>query len=157
MQCITSSSTSNQIFHFTRRNTPRRVTSWRGPSPRHCARATPLLSKKCYSGGEPLVTLCSIWPARDLNLRPSTPETNPLPLDQLAGFSKLFLLAQWNKSHNHMQADSRKNIVCLKCALIYDFWSDLIQQEVWGSCTKLWFMEAIFRNLLICFVGTNFT
>ena len=45
-------------------------------------------------------------------------------------YCKLFLLAQWNKSHDHMQADSKKNIVCLKCALIYDFWSDLIQQEV---------------------------
>ena len=26
---------SNQIFHYTRCNTPERVTSWRGPSPRH--------------------------------------------------------------------------------------------------------------------------
>ena len=28
-----------------------------------------LFSKKCRSGGEPLATLCPIWPARDLNLR----------------------------------------------------------------------------------------
>ena len=35
---------SNQIFHYTRCNTPKRVTSWRGPSPPHCARATQLLS-----------------------------------------------------------------------------------------------------------------
>ena len=34
----------NQIFHYTRCNTPKRVTSWRGPSPRHCPRATQLLS-----------------------------------------------------------------------------------------------------------------
>ena len=29
-------------------------------------------------------TLCPIWPAWDLNLRPPAPETNALPLDQLA-------------------------------------------------------------------------
>ena len=34
----------------------------------------------------PLATLYSIWPALDLNLRPSAPETNALPLEQLAGF-----------------------------------------------------------------------
>ena len=51
---------SNQIFHYTRWITPKRVTSWRGPSPRHCARATQFLSKKCRSGGEPLATLCLI-------------------------------------------------------------------------------------------------
>ena len=49
-----------KIFHYTRCITPKRVTSWRGPSPRHCARATQLLSKKCRSGGEPLATLCPI-------------------------------------------------------------------------------------------------
>ena len=57
--------------------------SLRGPFPRRCARAAQLLSKKSRSGGEPLATLCPIWPARDLNLRPPTPETNALPLDQL--------------------------------------------------------------------------
>ena len=51
---------SNQIFHYTRCNTPKRVTSWRGPSPRHCARATQLHSKKCRNDGEPLATLCPI-------------------------------------------------------------------------------------------------
>ena len=55
---------SNQIFHYTRCNTPKRVTSWQGPSPHHCARATELLSKKCLSGGEPLATLCPIWSGR---------------------------------------------------------------------------------------------
>ena len=30
-----------------------------------------------------LATLCPIWPARDLNLRPSAPEKNALPLDQV--------------------------------------------------------------------------
>ena len=77
-----------QIFHYTRCNTPKRVTSWRGPSPRHCHRATQLLSEKCRSGGEPLATLCPIWPARDLNLIPPALETNALPLDQLAGIKK---------------------------------------------------------------------
>ena len=82
----------NQIFHYTRCNTPRRVTSWRGPSPCHCARATQLLSKKCRNGGEPLATLCPIWPARDLNLRPPAPETNALPLDQLCNC----IFQMWN-------------------------------------------------------------
>ena len=50
---------SNQIFHHTRCITPKRVTSWRGPFPRHCASATQLLSK-CRSGGEPLAKLCPI-------------------------------------------------------------------------------------------------
>ena len=57
---------------------PKRVASLRGPSPRHCARATQLLSKKFRSGGEPLAKLCLIWPARDLNLRPPAPEANAL-------------------------------------------------------------------------------
>ena len=56
----------------------------RGPSPRHCARATQLRSKKCRSGGKSLVTLSDL-PVRDLKLGPPTPETNALPLDQLAG------------------------------------------------------------------------
>ena len=64
---------------------PKRVTSWQDPSPRHCARATHLLPKKCHSGNEPLATLCPIRSARDLNFRPPAPETNALPLDQLAG------------------------------------------------------------------------
>ena len=34
---------SNQIFYYTRCNTPKRVTSLRGPSPRHFPRATQLL------------------------------------------------------------------------------------------------------------------
>ena len=46
--------------HYTRCNTPKRVTSWRVLSPRQCARATELLSKKCCSGGEPMATLCPI-------------------------------------------------------------------------------------------------
>ena len=59
-----------------------------GPFPRHCTRETQLLTKKCHSGGEPLATLCSIWPARDLNLIPSARETNALPFDQLTGGKK---------------------------------------------------------------------
>ena len=55
---------SNQIFHYTRWIMPKRVTSLRGPSSRHCARTTQLLSKKCRSGGESLAT------PSDLNLRP---------------------------------------------------------------------------------------
>ena len=58
----------NQIFHGTTCITPKRVTNLRGPSPRHCAQATQLLSKKYCSGREQLRTLCPIWPAWDLNL-----------------------------------------------------------------------------------------
>ena len=36
----------DQEFHYTCCITPKRVTTLRGPSPRHCARATQLLSKK---------------------------------------------------------------------------------------------------------------
>ena len=34
------------FFYYTRCISPKRGMSWRGPSPRHCARATQLLSKK---------------------------------------------------------------------------------------------------------------
>ena len=41
-------------------NTPKSVTSLRVASPRHCAWATQLLSKKIRNIGEPLATLCWI-------------------------------------------------------------------------------------------------
>ena len=50
----------NQIFHYTRCITPKRVTNLRGPSLRHCARATQLLSKKCLNGGEPLAAVSDL-------------------------------------------------------------------------------------------------
>ena len=62
----------------------KRVKSLQGPSPRHSALATQLLSEKYRSGGEPLAKLCPIWLPQDLNLRPPALETNALPLDQLA-------------------------------------------------------------------------
>ena len=62
--------------------------SQHGSSPRHCARVTQLLSKKYRSGGETLAALCPIRPARDLNLGPPAPETNAIPLNQLAGFKR---------------------------------------------------------------------
>ena len=65
--------------------TPKRVTSLSFPSPpHHCAWVKQLRSKKCCSGGEPLATLSSIRPVRDLNFTPPAPGTNALPLDQLA-------------------------------------------------------------------------
>ena len=73
---------SNQSFHCSSCITPKCVTSLRGRTPRHCPRATQLLSKKCRRGDEPVATLSSIWPAWDLSLRPPAPETNALPLDQ---------------------------------------------------------------------------
>ena len=52
---------------------------------RHCASATQLILKKyTCSGGEPLTSLCPIWPVRNLNLRPPAPKTNALSLDQQA-------------------------------------------------------------------------
>ena len=74
-----------QIIHYTRCTTPKCVTSWRDPSPRHCARATQLLSIKCRNGGEPLATLCPIWLIWGLNLRLPAPEMNASWLYQLAG------------------------------------------------------------------------
>ena len=71
-----------QIFHYTHCITPKHVKSLRVPSPRHCAWATQLRLKKCRSCGETLATLCPIWRARDLHLRPPAPDTNALPLDQ---------------------------------------------------------------------------
>ena len=50
-----------------------------------CLQATQLLSNNCRSGGEPLATLCSIWSAWDLNLRPTDLETYVLSLGQLVG------------------------------------------------------------------------
>ena len=73
---------TNQIFHLTRCNTPKCVTSRRGPSTRDCAPTTQLLSK-CRSGGELLATLCQIGQAGDLNLRPPAPKTAALLLNHL--------------------------------------------------------------------------
>ena len=50
----------NQIFHYTRCIMPKRLTSLRGPSQRHCARATQLHSKKRCRGGETSATMCPI-------------------------------------------------------------------------------------------------
>ena len=51
---ILSIAKSNEIFHYTRCITPKRVTSWRIPSSFHCAWATQFLSKKLSGGGESL-------------------------------------------------------------------------------------------------------
>ena len=47
-------------FNHTRCITSKRGMSLRSPSPRHCARATQLLSKKNRGSGETLATLSSI-------------------------------------------------------------------------------------------------
>ena len=53
---------------------PKSVTSLLGTSPRHSAGQRGFDdSKKCCNGGEPLATLCRIWLARDLKLRPPAP------------------------------------------------------------------------------------
>ena len=73
---------SNKIFSFTRCTMQKRITSWRNPSPRHCARAIQILSTKCCSGGELLATVSDLTDPR--NLRPTVPENIALPLHQLA-------------------------------------------------------------------------
>ena len=101
--CLVHFCYKNQIFHYTRCNTPKSVTSLRGPSPNHCDQATQLLSKKCCSGGKPLATLCPIWSTQNLNPRPPAPETNALPLDQLYNFNhyKCFELGVSNVAYQY--------------------------------------------------------
>ena len=72
----------NQIFHYTCCFTQKRVTRVRGISPRQCTLA--LLSKECPRGCELLAALCAIRQVRNFNLKQTVPETNALPLDQLA-------------------------------------------------------------------------
>ena len=64
----------NQIFRYTRCNTPKRVTSFAGPIFASLHPGNTASFKKCRSDGEPLVTLCTIWPARD--------RTSDLPLQR---------------------------------------------------------------------------
>ena len=51
----------NLNLNYTRCITPKRVTSLRGPFPRHCARATQLLLNNCRKGGKWSATLSSIF------------------------------------------------------------------------------------------------
>ena len=50
--------------------------------------------KDSCSGGEPLATLCPIWPVRESNLRLSSPETNALLFAQLVGCRK-----EWSRNN----------------------------------------------------------
>ena len=134
------------MFQYSRWITPKGVTSLRGPSPRHCTRATQLLSKKCRNGGEPLATLCWIWLAWNLILRPPAPETNALPLDQLAGsknwiddddnymnvvrnlkiFTIIFRLTEQTLMACAM-AESLKVIINLLLVVVYTCWGLLMR------------------------------
>ena len=71
---------SKSNVSLTRCITLKRVTSWRDPSSRHCARQAQLLSKKYRSGGEPSAILSDLTGPR---FEPPAPETNALPLDQM--------------------------------------------------------------------------
>ena len=82
------------MFHYTRCITPKRITSRRDHYPRYCAfgQHSSFRRNVAVAGGELLKILFLIWLARDLNLRPPTPETNALPLDhsvQLIYITKL--------------------------------------------------------------------
>ena len=48
----------NQVFYYIGDINLKRISSLKGSFPRHCARATQLLSKRFCSGGEALATLC---------------------------------------------------------------------------------------------------
>ena len=67
---------SNQIFHYSRSITLKRVASYVDQSPRYCAQATKLLSKKCPSRGDPLANMCLV--KVDSNFRLPSPEKNAL-------------------------------------------------------------------------------
>ena len=75
---------SNQIFHYTRCNTPKRVTSLRSPSPRHCSRATQLLSKKMSQRWQTVGSTVSDLTGPRFEPQTLAPWTKALPLDQLA-------------------------------------------------------------------------
>ena len=64
---------------------PKRVRSWRGLYPCHCARKYSF-ERKIVAAEEICLQHCvKFLSARDLNLRPPVPETNALPLDCLPG------------------------------------------------------------------------
>ena len=85
---------SKSKFFFTRCITLKHVMSLRCPSPRHCAQATRLISKKCRSSGEPLATLPDLTgPRFDL----LTPKKNALPLDQQASHLTSFQVKLYYK------------------------------------------------------------
>ena len=94
---------------------PKLILHIAGPISASLRPATQLLSKKCHNGGEPLATLCPIWPARELNITPPTLETNTLPLDQLAGYLILCLIVTMNWFRG------RKFLTSKKCS-----WSTVI-------------------------------
>ena len=62
-----------------------RITSLRGPSPRHCGRAAQLQPfEEILQRWRAVNNTVSDLAARDLNLRPPAPETNECLLDRLA-------------------------------------------------------------------------
>ena len=77
-----------------------------GPNSSHCAyRQYSFFRRILFCiGSEPLATLYPIWPARDLNLRLPDPETNALPLDQLASDAKSFV----HKIHINKQSHGNR-------------------------------------------------
>ena len=79
------------------------VTRLKRPSPCYNARERKLLSKTCCRGGEQLAAQCLIKLARDLNLKPPAPETNTLPLDQLASHLTSYQVKL--QLHNKLECD----------------------------------------------------
>ena len=83
---------------------------------------TQLLSKKCRSGGEPGATLCPIWPARDLNLRPPT-QKNLVTSRPTGRLYALVLL--------HMYSLSPDTVRLLKLDDPHTFHCDKYCERVW--------------------------
>ena len=78
---------SNQVFHYSRCIAPKRVTSWRGPSSRQfaCGQHSSLRRNVAAVASRWQRIVSDLTSVR-FELRSTAPETNALPLDQLAGF-----------------------------------------------------------------------
>ena len=67
---------SNQIFYYTSYTTPKRVTSWRGQSPRHCVQPAHLFLEKILQRWRAVYnTVCDLT-GLDLKFWPPAAETN---------------------------------------------------------------------------------
>ena len=74
----------DEIFHYTRCDTPKRVTSWQGQSPRHCAGNTAPFEEMSQRWRVVGNTVSNFTDPR-FEPQTSRSKANTLPLDQLAG------------------------------------------------------------------------
>ena len=71
----------HQIFHYTRCNTPKRVTSLRGPYPHHCARTIQVLLEEMSQQWRVVGNTVSDLTGPRFKLQSFHSDTNELPLD----------------------------------------------------------------------------